>query len=303
MKTDFAVNQRVADRLRETADLLEQQGANRFRVIAYRRAAETVSGLACDLQELAAEKGLAGLKALPTVGQGIAAAILEIVNTGRFSQLERLRGSLDPVSLFQSIPGVSVILAIRIHDTLHVDTLEALEAAAHDGRLQAIPGIGPRRAQAIRSALASMLGRIRRRRVTSQAAVPSVALLLEVDQEYLEKARAGKLPIISPKRFNPTGEVSLPILHAEREIWQFTVLYSNSARAHELGRTHDWVVVYYYDAHHREGQHTVVTETQGVLIGRRVVRGREAECLAHYAREAASEASETGTTGWLNFGP
>jgi hypothetical protein len=40
--------------------------------------------------------------------------------------------------------------------------------------------------------------------------------------------------------------------------------------------------VYFYDDHHREGQHTVVTETRGGLIGRRVVRGLEAECRAYY---------------------
>ncbi len=65
----------------------------------------------------------------------------------------------------------------------------------------------------------------------------------------------------------------------------FTALFSNTARAHELGRTSDWVVVYHYDDHHREGQSTVVTETQGPLLGRRVVRGREPECRALYAEK------------------
>ncbi len=300
---DPPINQQVADRLREMADLLEQQGANYFRISAYRRAADTVSRLDGDLRLLVADRGLAGLKALPTVGQGIAAAILEIVKTGRWSQLERLRGSLDPARLFQSIPGVSGILAKRLHDTLHVDTLEALEAAAHDGRLRAVKGIGPRRAQALRSALANMLGRIRSRPKGTEAQNPGVGLLLDIDQEYLEKARAGKLPLISPKRFNPTGQASLPILHAERDSWHFTALYSNSPRAHELGRTRDWVVVYYYDSHHREDQDTVVTETQGTLIGKRVVRGREAECLKHYAQQTESDSPKTEMTGWLDFSP
>jgi hypothetical protein len=60
-------------------------------------------------------------------------------------------------------------------------------------------------------------------------------------------------------------------------------LYSNTAQAHQLGRTRDWVVLYFYDDEHTEGQHTVVTETHGPLAGRRVVRGREAECRAHYS--------------------
>ncbi len=56
-----------------------------------------------------------------------------------------------------------------------------------------------------------------------------------------------------------------------------TLLFSNTARAHELGKTDDWVVVYYYDGDHNEGQCTVVTETAGARKGSRVVRGRENE--------------------------
>lgn len=64
--------------------------------------------------------------------------------------------------------------------------------------------------------------------------------------------------------------------------WHFTAMYSNTAHAHELKRTHDWVVVYYYDYHHREGQCTVATKGRGPLIGWRVVRGREQESWEYY---------------------
>lgn len=62
----------------------------------------------------------------------------------------------------------------------------------------------------------------------------------------------------------------------------FTALFSDTARAHELGRTQDWVVLCFYDDDHAERQCTVVTESRGALTGRRVVRGREHECRAHY---------------------
>ena len=77
----------------------------------------------------------------------------------------------------------------------------------------------------------------------------------------------------------------LPVLHTERGDWHFTVLFSNTARAPELGRTHDWVVIYYQSDREHEGQRTVVTETHGTLTGKRVVRGRETECRDHYALE------------------
>ncbi|SPE20783.1 Putative DNA polymerase family X (fragment) [Burkholderiales bacterium] len=107
---------------------------------------------------------------------------------------------------------------------------------------------------------------------------PSVEVLLDVDREYRSRAQAGRLPTIAPRRFNPRGESWLPVLHTRRGPWHFTALYSNTAKAHELHREHDWVIVYFYDDDHVEQQHTIVTETRGPLVGQRVVRGRETEC-------------------------
>jgi putative hydrolase len=275
------VNQAVADKLRQAADLLAQQGANPFRVSAYRRAADAVVHEGRDLREILDGEGVEGLLALPHVGRGIAAAIVEMLRTGRWSQLDRLRGTLDPVRVFQTVPGIGPALAQRAHDTLGIDTLEALEIAAHDGRLEAVPGIGARRAATVRGALQSLLGSTRTLHRTGDG--PGVATLLDVDREYREKAAAGTLRTIAPRRFNPEGKAWLPVLHARRGRWHLTALYSNTARAHELDRTHDWVVVYFYDDDHREGQHTIVTETQGPLAGQRVVRGREGECRGLHA--------------------
>jgi DNA polymerase/3'-5' exonuclease PolX len=83
---DSAVNRDVAARLREAADILEQQGANPFRVHACRRAAETVAHLGEELSALMQRGGLAALVALPGVGRGIATAIAEILATGRWAQ-------------------------------------------------------------------------------------------------------------------------------------------------------------------------------------------------------------------------
>jgi putative hydrolase len=96
------------------------------------------------------------------------------------------------------------------------------------------------------------------------------------------KAETGKLPKIAPKRFNPEGEAWLPVLHVTRKGWHFTALYSNTARAHKLDRAKDWVVIFFYDKQHHEGQHTVVSETKGPMLDKRVVRGREEECYGHY---------------------
>ena len=275
-------NAQIAAQLREAAALVEAQGGNPFRVGAYRKAADGVARAARPVRELFDQKGRAGLESLPGVGPGIAGAIAEMLVTGRWAQLARLRGDADPEALFRVVPGIGPHGARAIHEALHVDTLEGLEAAAHDGRLEDVPGVGPRRAAQIRASLASMLGRRVARAPRAALAAPGVALLLDVDREYRKKAAAGSLRTIAPRRFNPRGEAWLPVLHAEQGGWHFTALYSNTARAHELGRTRDWVVIYYYDGEHVEAQCTVVTETRGTLAGRRVVRGREQECRAHY---------------------
>jgi putative hydrolase len=274
-------NAQLAMKLQEMSDLLEQQGANPFRIKAYRQAAGTLNELKREVAEILKQEGIRGLEALPGIGRGIASAIAELVTSGRWAQLERLRGDLDPVHLFQTVPGIGPDLATKIHDELHIDTLEALENAAYDGSLQKLKGIGGRRLTALRASLAAMLGRTRRERHPVVAG-PEVALLLAVDRQYLEQAYSGELPKIAPKRFNPQGEAWLPILHTEQAGWHFTAMFSNTARAHELAKTHEWVVIYFYDDHHQEGQHTLVTETHGPLQGRRVVRGRETECRRYY---------------------
>ncbi|MEZ5850384.1 MAG: helix-hairpin-helix domain-containing protein [Hyphomicrobiaceae bacterium] len=284
-----STNQWIAEKLDEMAALLEVQHEDGYRVAAYRRAARAIQSLDRPIDAIARDKGIKGLVALPTIGRGIAAAIVEMVTTGRWAQLERLTGTLDPQSLFQTIPGIGPALARRIHDTLHAETLAELEQAAHDGRLADVPGVGLRRAAAVRGVLADRLGQ-RHLRDTAPAKTPPVGVLLDVDREYLTKAAADELRKIAPKRFNPSGDAWLPVLHARRGEWHFTVLFSNTQRAHELDRTRDWVVVYFHTDNAPEAQCTVVTETHGALAGRRVVRGREGDCIAYYAslRPAAS---------------
>ncbi len=278
------INKTISLKLREMADLLEAQAADGFRVSAYRRAADTVAALDRPIDEIARREGQEGLIALSGIGRGISSAILELLRSGRWSALERLTGEIEPEELFQTVPGIGTKLARLIHEDLQIDTLEELEMAAHDGRLSALPGLGDRRVAAIRAVLGERLGT---RRVHSARAVndgPDVGVLLDVDRAYREQAAAGTLRRIAPKRFNPSGEAWLPVFHTRRGDWYFTALFSNTEKAHALGRTHDWVVLYFHEDEGAERQCTVVTEHRGPLAGRRVVRGREKACVAYYRR-------------------
>jgi hypothetical protein len=287
-------NDWIAERLRQAANLLGVQGASSFRVAAYRRAADAIEQLDANLRHMMETGGHAALEAIPGVGRSIAGAIAEMLATGRWGYLERLKGAADPDALFSSVPGIGPTLARQIQDTLHLDSLEALEAAAHDGRLRQVRGFGARRAAIVRGTLAELLTRIRPHTARTEDE-PEVALLLDVDREYREKAASGTLRKIAPKRFNPGGEAWLPVLHTVRAPWHFTVLWSNTARAHQLGRTGDWVVVYFHRDSKPEGRRTIVSETQGPARGRRVVRGREAECQAWHG-ENPREAGYRGVS-------
>lgn len=279
------VNAHVAALLAETAAVLEQQHANAFRVEAYRRASRTVRDLDRPVGELLRTGGMEALERLPAIGVTLARAIRDIVDTGRLPMLERLRGETDAVSLLASVPGIGRTLAERLHHDYGIDSLEDLEVAAHDGRLAAVPGFGEKRELAVRETLATRLARSRTRPERFDA--PPVAELLGVDREYRARAAAGELRLIAPRRFNPRRDAWLPILHTWHGDRHYTALFSNTARAHELGKTRDWVVVY-VDGGQGERQYTVVTARRGPLTGKRVVRGREAECLAHYGRRTST---------------
>jgi DNA polymerase (family 10) len=278
-----SVNLDVASRLDEAGRLLSEQGANPYRVGAYHRAAETLRRLDRPVSEILDAEGLEGLDRLPGVGTTLARAIGDTLRLGRMPMLERLRGEMDPVSLLSSVPGIGDRLATRIHEDLEIDSLEELEAAAHDGRLASVAGLGRKRIAGVIDTLESRLRRVRMNPTSTAAPIEEapVAELLDVDREYRNSAAAGTLHRIAPRRFNPEGKAWLSILHTQRGPRHYTVLFSNTARAHELAKTSDWVVLY-YDGGGGERQNTVITAGRGPLRGRRIVRGREDECERHY---------------------
>ena len=278
-----AGNAFVAQKLSEVGALLEQQNASPFRVRAYRDAAEYIEAMTQPLHDVYNRDGRTGLEDLPTIGPSIAGAIIELLDTGDLGLLSRLRGTTDPEKLFQTVPMIGPALARTIHDTLHIDTLEALESAAHDGRLATVKGIGRRRIDAIRYSLNDLLARKRPRAPASGNATPGISDILAVDSAY--RASLATLPVIRPRRFNDNGHSRIPIMHCERRAWRFTAVFSNTAAAHRYGRTRDWVVIYFEQDDAPEGLATVVTQYGGPLNGLRVVRGRERECAAFYETE------------------
>lgn len=279
-------NDDIASIFEQVADLLEAQEDDFYRIRAYREGAQSIRLLAVPVVELYQAEGIAGLEKLSHIGKRLASAIEELATTGELALLERLLIDVSPEDLFTTVPGIGQVLARRIYRKLGIETLEALEQAAHDGTLATLPGFGRGRIQLVRDALGTMLDRSSRQRVKvkrwqqaqqpkiePQMAEPPVELLLEVDSQYRYLAGAGQLRMVTPRRFNPENKRWLPVMRLEKEGWTFNVLYSNTARSHELNKTHDWVVVY-YEREGKQGQCTIVTETRGGEKGDRVIRGR-----------------------------
>jgi DNA polymerase/3'-5' exonuclease PolX len=90
------------------------------------------------------QEGVEGLRKLPGLGESLTRTIHDLVVTGRRPRLDRLRGEMDPVSRFASVPGIGTVLAEYLQCDLGMAMLEELASAAHDGRLPRSPGLGRR---------------------------------------------------------------------------------------------------------------------------------------------------------------
>ena len=135
-------NTLVAARLDETADLLEIEGANSFRVRAYRNAARLIEDLPVPIVELAA-CGASRLEELPGIGADLAAKVVSVVQHGTFPQLEELRTKVPAgVRDMLRIPGLGPKKAAVLFKELAVDSLQKLEAACKAGQVKSLKGFG-----------------------------------------------------------------------------------------------------------------------------------------------------------------
>jgi len=149
-------NAELADQLDLLADISEILGEESFRVIAYRRAATRIRETPSPVAELA----LAGRATdLPGVGKTIEQKVVEVVEDGEMHALTKRRQQV-PVGVveFLRLPGVGPKTAARIWTELGVTTLDGLEAAAEDGRLRELSGLGARSEEKILAALAAGAG-------------------------------------------------------------------------------------------------------------------------------------------------
>ena len=175
-------NAEIADRFEQLADLLEIQGANPFRVRAYRNAARFIRGHSRSLAELLAEG--ADLADLPGIGDDLAGKIATLVQTGRLPLLEQVAKKVPaPLVEMTRIEGLGPKRAQALYKALRIRSLEDLARAARSGRIRELPGFGARTEQLIatRAARAATAEHRLRLADAEQIARPLVAYLRDID--------------------------------------------------------------------------------------------------------------------------
>lgn len=133
-------NQQLADIFTRIADLLEIKGEVVYKILAYRKAADSLTSLGRDVMDVWRE---GKLTEIPGVGKAIAEKIDELITTGKLGFLQKLESEVPPslVDLLQ-VPDLGPKKAALFWKQLGVTNLAELEAAAREGKLRSLPGMG-----------------------------------------------------------------------------------------------------------------------------------------------------------------
>jgi DNA polymerase (family 10) len=147
-------NRQLADTFTLVADLSEIKGEIIYKTLAYRKAAESLMGLGREASEYWKE---GKLQDIPGVGKAIAEKIDELLNTGKLGFLEKLKKEVPPsLAEWIKVPSLGPKKIGLIYKTLGITTLAELEAAAKEGKLRGLPGMGEKSESAILEGLASL---------------------------------------------------------------------------------------------------------------------------------------------------
>jgi DNA polymerase (family 10) len=147
-------NRQLAETFTLVADLLEIKGEIVYKTLAYRKASESLMGLGREASEYWKE---GKLQEIPGVGKAIAEKIDELLQTGKLGFLERLKQEVPPsLAEWLPIPGLGPKRTAMIWKTLGISTFAELEAAAKEGKLRDLPGMGEKSEAAILEGIASL---------------------------------------------------------------------------------------------------------------------------------------------------
>lgn len=233
-------NADIAAALEEIADLLEIQGANPFRIRAYRNAVRTVGEFGRSFSEMA--KAGEEFPHLPGIGEDLAGKIRDIAASGKCELLEELRQELPPaITALLHLPGLGPKRVSTIWRELHVQTLEQLHQAAVENRIRGLPGFGEKTEVKIRQAVEARIKTTRRFKLAF-AAQYTQALV-----RHLKQARAIETVEVagSFRRMRETvGDLDILIIAATgSDVMERLTSYEDVAEVLSSGPTRSSVVL------------------------------------------------------------
>jgi DNA polymerase (family 10) len=159
-------NSAIAALFNHLADLLEIEGANPFRVRAYRRAAQTIEDLPKSVAEMVSDGE--DLSELPGIGKDLAAKIGEIVETGRLRMLEEVEARMpSTLTELTALPGLGPKRVHALFEKLRIRTLDQLARAAKAHKVQALAGFSEKSEAKILDEIAKHRAKERRYKIST----------------------------------------------------------------------------------------------------------------------------------------
>jgi len=144
-------NQDIASKLREVYKLMQLAGENRFKVIAFDKAALTIDGMSDDINDYIRDKNLTDIKG---IGKSIAEDIYVYAETGNMPVLEAFREKIPPGLLkWTEISGLGPKNILKIHETFDITEIEELKELIASGELAKLPGLGGKSAEKIKKSI------------------------------------------------------------------------------------------------------------------------------------------------------
>jgi len=235
-----AHNSDVASMFEELADILEIEGANPFRVRAYRNGARAVGGLSQSLRDLVPRDE--DLTQYPGIGQELAAKIKEIVDTGSLSALEEARQRVSPdlVSLMH-IQGLGPKRVKALHDKLGVNSLADLQQAAAEGKVAELSGFGAKTQESILEEIERFQGEEKRYKL---AVVEDVAATLSRHLEQQNGVQEVQVAGSFRRRKETVGDLDILVTgNRSDEVMQALVNYEDVRQVLAHGQTKSSVIM------------------------------------------------------------
>jgi DNA polymerase (family 10) len=222
-------NQDIASKLREVFQLMQLAGENRFKAIAFDKAALTVDGMSDDINEYINNKNLTDIKG---IGKSIAEDIYAYAETGKMPVLEAFREKIPPGLLkWTEISGLGPKNILKIHETFGITEIEELKELINNGELAKLPGLGGKSAEKIQKSIEWMEKYDERCRLDEAQKIADDIYASLKDLEGVQQIElAGSL-----RRSKETiGDIDILIAAEEKHITDLFEVFTNHGRVTEI---------------------------------------------------------------------